>query len=172
VKSSGAAGVSVDAGGFGGSGATSGVGAFGGSAGTGGVGAVGGTGGVGAFGGTGGGGFSGGDAGILGYEPGAVGAPCTVDTECEAAQKSRTCFDETYFAPALTLPGGYCAELCDLSGICEIGAACIAIPTPVGFPVPVCMRTCRSDTDCRVAEGYSCNQPFTSTSSVCSLRVN
>ena len=83
---------------------------------------------------------------------------------------SRTCFTETYFAPLLTLPGGYCANLCELSGACEPGSVCITIPT---FPpVPVCMRSCRGDTDCRVAEGYSCNQPFTSTSSVCSLRVN
>ena len=109
------------------------------------------------------------DAPILGYEPGAIGAPCRGDNECQAGRTDRTCFTENYFAPLLTLPGGYCAKLCDLTASrpCEDGSSCITIPT---FPpVPVCMRGCRGDMQCRVDEGYSCNKPFTSGNSVCSL---
>jgi hypothetical protein len=36
--------------------------------------------------------------------------------------------------------------------------------------VLVCMRDCTFDSQCRVADGYSCNKPFTSMKSVCSLR--
>ena len=110
------------------------------------------------------------DAGPVGYEPGAVGAPCTVDSQCWANGRMSTCFSESYFAPLLTLPKGYCGKLCDLTAPapCETGAVCITIPT---FPpVPVCMRQCTRDHDCREQDGYSCNKPFTSTSSVCSLR--
>jgi hypothetical protein len=110
------------------------------------------------------------DAAPQGYVPGSVGAPCTADAQCQAGLKMRTCFTESYFAPLLTLPGGYCGKLCDLSlsAPCEPGAACITFPT---FPpVPVCMRACTVDNDCRVQDGYSCNKPFTSNTSVCSLR--
>jgi hypothetical protein len=111
------------------------------------------------------------DAGPLGYEPGAVGAPCTVDAQCQLdGTMRRICLAQSYFEPLLTLPGGYCGKLCDpsLRAPCESGAACITIPT---FPpIPACLRRCRMDTDCRVQAGYSCNKPFTSTESVCSLR--
>lgn len=110
------------------------------------------------------------DAGPQGYEPGAVGAPCSDDHDCQLDRESRTCFSESYFAPLLTLPKGYCGKLCDLTAAtpCELGAVCVTIPT---FPpIPACFRGCTSDADCRVQDGYSCNKPFTSTESVCSLR--
>jgi hypothetical protein len=109
------------------------------------------------------------EAGPLGYKPGSIGAPCGVDNECGAGGMSRTCFTENYFAPLLSLPGGYCGKLCDLVGPvpCEPGASCITFPT---FPpVLICMRACNRDDDCRIQAGYSCNKPFTSTVSVCSL---
>lgn len=149
--------------------------------GSGGVGSTGGTGGIGGFGATGGVGGSAGfgavgggtsdaavDAGPLGYQPGKVGAPCQENTDCEADRVSRTCLSEYVLQPALILPGGYCTTLCDAGLMCEVGSACIAIP--LGFSVVfACMRECQSNSDCRQAEGYTCNQPFTSATRVCSL---
>ncbi len=107
------------------------------------------------------------DAGPLGYEPGRIGAPCMASTDCEADRVSRTCISQYALQPALVLPGGYCTTLCDLGLACEPGSTCITIPT---FPpVFACMRECTVNEQCRVAEGYSCNKPFTSTVSVCSL---
>jgi hypothetical protein len=168
------AGAAGDASGSGGIGSTGGAGGSGGFSATGGVGGVGGSGGFSATGGIGGMGGIGGvsdaaiDAGPIGYEPGKVGAPCTADMECMANGASRTCLSEYVLQPALILPGGYCTTLCDVGLMCEAGSACITIP--LGFSVVfACMRECRSNSDCRQAEGYTCNQPFTSNTSVCSL---
>lgn len=149
-----------------------GIGSIGGTAGTGGSGGFSATGGVGGSAGLGGIGGNVSDAAIdagpIGYEPGKVGAPCTGDGQCMASGASRTCLSEYVLQPALVLPGGYCTTLCDVGLMCELGSTCITIP--LGFSVVfACMRQCRSNSDCREAEGYTCNQPFTSNTSVCSL---
>jgi hypothetical protein len=155
-------------GGSGGFGATGGFGGAGGFGATGGFGGVGGAGATGGFGGV--VGDAGVDAAVHGYVPGAVGAPCSVDGDCMAAGPQRSCFTENQFAPILTLPGGYCSNVCDIAAAqpCEPGAACIAIPIG-GFPLLMCMRTCITADECRTQAGYSCNMPFTSNTSVCSL---
>ncbi|HEX2676330.1 MAG TPA: hypothetical protein VHM19_06810 [Polyangiales bacterium] len=109
------------------------------------------------------------DAAAQGYVPGRVGAPCTSDNDCRLDGTNRICFTESYFAPLLTLPGGYCGKLCEASQThpCEDGAVCITFPTLP--PIFACMRACTASSECRMAEGYSCNKPGTSQSMVCSL---
>jgi hypothetical protein len=106
-----------------------------------------------------------------GYRPGAVGAPCLADTDCDADRISRTCFTQDKLGGLVKLSGGYCGTFCDVAqgGTCEPGAVCITLPVLIA-PVFACMRPCMVDTDCRVAEGYSCNKPGTSNDKVCSLR--
>lgn len=97
----------------------------------------------------------------------APGAPCTTDAECSSPGVNRTCVAENALAPLLVLPGGYCSQFCDSGLACEPGATCVVIP--IGFSALfVCMEACTTDTDCRVAEGYTCNMALSDTP-VCSL---
>ncbi|MBI3782181.1 MAG: hypothetical protein HY270_02150 [Deltaproteobacteria bacterium] len=72
---------------------------------------------------------------------GRVGDPCTRDADCAGS----TCFTD--------LPGGYCSRLqCATLG-CPDGSTCFDL-TAGGS---ACYKTCTLPSQCRVAEGYTCD---------------
>lgn len=78
---------------------------------------------------------------------GRVGDACRPDF----ANPRSTCGAGQLCMPA---PGGYCTGLCGATGApCPAGSACY--PSVRGGEL--CGRTCTSDTDCRVEEGYICD---------------
>lgn len=77
-----------------------------------------------------------------------VGEPCATTVDCGNNPRD-ACNNEAGDG----YPGGYCSmEPCDDVQICSPGATCVSRP----FETPACMQSCKSDADCRVAEGYVC----------------
>ncbi|APR77719.1 Type IV fimbrial biogenesis protein PilY1 [Minicystis rosea] len=77
--------------------------------------------------------------------PGAnkAGAPCTANTDCAADHHDPIC---------LSLPDGYCSEVCNtFPDDCPAGSVCVPAG-PAGETV--CMATCTSQAECRA--GYTC----------------
>jgi hypothetical protein len=78
----------------------------------------------------------------------AIGTPCTSTVECGTDSRSacNTAAGDSY-------PGGYCfMEPCNDVEVCPSGSTCVAI----GGESPGCYRTCATDADCRVSDGYVC----------------
>jgi hypothetical protein len=87
-------------------------------------------------------------------EPGAIGTPCAVDTDCSAP--ATTCVED----PQL-LPNGYCTAICDEADptTCPDGSHCVN----VGGGMAICFQDCDpSVTDTRQCErpGYGCSTSF------------
>lgn len=79
-----------------------------------------------------------GDRGVVG----AVGSPCSESNDCAGGY----CGD---------LPGGYCALACDAAP-CPAGSRCFEFDSG-----DYCLQSCDDDSDCRVAEGYTCDSDNT-----------
>jgi hypothetical protein len=77
------------------------------------------------------------------HEP-KVGGDCYVDADCPAGG--------TCFAPTDGFPGGYCVVENCASTSCPAGAECVTLTDGVDR----CIASCGSDADCRVGEGYTC----------------
>ncbi|HEY8432261.1 MAG TPA: hypothetical protein VIL20_28005, partial [Sandaracinaceae bacterium] len=54
--------------------------------------------------------------------------------------------EEDPATPGDEFPGGYCFQLCAMTA-CPAGSQCIE---------GLCYRTCASDSNCRVDDGYAC----------------
>ena len=76
-----------------------------------------------------------------------TGEACTAGANCESAW----CADEATNG----FPGGYCVSPCNASTM-VCGGDGVCIPYGTGDGSGVCYDGCASDTDCRVAEKYSC----------------
>ena len=74
-----------------------------------------------------------------------LGAACANDRDCDGGR----CFD--------AFPGGYCSWYCENSVDCGPGGGC----WNVGEARSVCLRTCDRDDQCRVDEGYTCDDDNT-----------
>lgn len=80
---------------------------------------------------------------------GSIGDPCEHDFQCGGGVMG-SCGRNS--------PGGFCAMSCDTEHPCPDGMPCLA---------GACGRHCAEDTDCRVAEGFSCNEFFYPGHTVC-----
>lgn len=100
------------------------------------------------------------------------GEPCTVDADCRSATGVGAAL-----VPACTRNdgrwmGGYCLSYCNMPpggfwtnplsrSNCPVGSVCLpAFQLPSGEKFGGCARECRTDSDCRVAEGYYCRRTF------------
>jgi hypothetical protein len=83
---------------------------------------------------------------------GEVGDPCTTDGDCGLVPSSGvTCLRDIY--GAITFPGGYCSATdCTSDTDCGTVGECVDF---MGYAA-YCLRTCTTDGDCRISEGYSC----------------
>ena len=83
-----------------------------------------------------------------------IGAPCTVNTDCEPAHYCNT-----------AAPGGMCTHGCSFEGAglseCPAGSVC----TNVGSNTRACAATCTGGTGCR--DQYECNGITGSTVKAC-----
>jgi hypothetical protein len=61
----------------------------------------------------------------------------------------RSCAEGLVCAP---LPGGYCTSFCGVTG-----TACDGACVETGKAGEVCMKSCTKDSECRAAEGYTCD---------------
>lgn len=78
----------------------------------------------------------------------AIGTPCSSTVDCGTDPRSACLTD-----PGDGYPGGYCGmEPCDDVHVCPPGATCVAL----GGETPGCFKSCQTDADCRVREGYVC----------------
>ena len=73
-----------------------------------------------------------------------IGIPCASFLDCNPGL---TCFD--------AMPGGYCTKLDCLVVGCPAGTVCHKLAEG---DLAVCLAACDSDDDCRVAQGYGCNE--------------
>jgi hypothetical protein len=92
---------------------------------------------------------------------GAVGAACASDADCTepAGGVCQSVVGSGRFS--YEFPGGYCSAMCTAgsgSSECGAGADCFAVGFG-GFGFAFCAKVCRSDSDCRTAEGYTCQAP-------------
>jgi len=84
---------------------------------------------------------------------GAIGAPCSANTECAANGNDPLCLAEQLTG----WQDGYCAEFCDLAANdCASGASCVDMGLPSGNGY--CLDQCATSADCR--PGYSCDASF------------
>jgi hypothetical protein len=98
-------------------------------------------------------GYCGTDLGLL-----RDGAACTLDGDCE----SGNCIEEGTPGISPSFPGGYCSSLCNTSAnTCPTGETCSSIFAPVAHQLGLCLADCTASTECRQAEGYTCQaNPF------------
>ena len=83
-----------------------------------------------------------------------IGDPCTTNSEC----MDQICLNTDY------APGGYCSKGCnDDVYSCPTGSTCVH--DALGHGTPGCMRTCKTDKECRTS--YLCRTQRDSTSPVC-----
>lgn len=92
---------------------------------------------------------------------GAVGAACASDADCTepAGGVCQTVVGGGRFS--YEFPGGYCSAMCTAgsgSSECGVGADCFSVGFG-GFGFAFCAKVCLSDSDCRTAEGYTCQAP-------------
>jgi hypothetical protein len=95
-----------------------------------------------------------------------VGSPCASDDDCQKYRSDYRC--------DLGRPGGYCMTDCSTSAGCFRDGACVDTKAP-SFAAQAppteewCLETCRADSDCRTAEGYTCvaGNPTTDPFGVC-----
>jgi hypothetical protein len=77
-----------------------------------------------------------------------VGEPCSTTVDCGSDPRA-ACNTEAGDG----FPGGYCGmEPCDDIQVCPPGSTCLSQP----HETPGCWKSCTSDADCRIAEGYAC----------------
>jgi hypothetical protein len=134
--------------GSGGSGAATGTGANGGSGGGSGGAGTGGT-----ASGTGGGSTGGGQ----------IGDACSTDADCTAVAGAE-CWTTIGGGPVpeITFPGGFCSRACDTGSDqndCGDIAACVSLGMSGGqssVTLTMCTPPCKTNEECRVAEGYHC----------------
>jgi hypothetical protein len=83
-----------------------------------------------------------------------VGGPCTKHSNCTASTGVHNpfCFDEADEG----YPNGYCSHFCDPTVVNDCGATAICVPNGPDS-ANVCMKTCTTDSQCRAAEGYFCD---------------
>jgi hypothetical protein len=86
----------------------------------------------------------------------AVGQPCSLHGQCTASAGLNNPFcidanDEFY-------PKGYCSHWCDptKANDCGTGNVCV-MNENLEVPAYVCMVSCTMDSQCRVADGYTCD---------------
>jgi len=113
------------------------------------------------------------DGGPMPTVPGSVGAACAGDADCDmlTAPTCMTTIGSGGFSA--DFPGGYCTQTCMPSfgggpDGCPTGSSCFGGGFG-GFGAAYCAKTCSSDADCRVADGYTCRSAgFGGSPSVCS----
>lgn len=99
------------------------------------------------------------------------GEPCTSDTMCRSTGGVGESLVPACLSDNGRFPGGYCVSYCNVPpdgfwssdvlarSNCPVGSICLpAASMPAGEPFGACVRECRSDDDCRVAEGYYCRR--------------
>lgn len=92
---------------------------------------------------------SSGDGGVDG--PGSIGSACTNRDSCEG-EGTPDCVTTFSVGVSVTFPRGYCTESCTSAAQCPTGSSCFALAQS-------CLKTCTSDSECRMADGYSCAAP-------------
>ncbi|MDH5491620.1 MAG: hypothetical protein OEY14_06685 [Myxococcales bacterium] len=73
-----------------------------------------------------------------------IGAACVADTECSGIDS--ICLSDW--------PGGYCSQGC-LTSECPTDTACLSVSSG-GMSRSLCVQSCTTDDQCRIAEAYSC----------------
>lgn len=81
-----------------------------------------------------------------------IGDACTTSRDCGSGQ----CLNRDF------TPGGYCSVGCSDRG-CPAGSVCVE--DAIGRDVSGCLRSCRSNAECR--EGYLCKTEKNSSTPVC-----
>jgi len=82
---------------------------------------------------------------------GLTGDPCASATQCACVPSSaRQCV--TSLGGYITFRGGYCSATCTAPADCGAGANCADIYSGT----KVCLKTCSSASQCRMAEQYQC----------------
>ncbi len=83
--------------------------------------------------------------------PGATGSPCTSDDDC--VEPNTLCLEAAAGSGWDAFPGGYCTHMgCTFGAACGTGGTCAPLP----MYGPHCFVTCTGDSECRTAEGYTC----------------
>jgi len=93
-----------------------------------------------------------------GTAAGAVGTACSDSSECTDGIDP-FCFVSNEIP---MFPNGYCSASCMFND-CPAGSICVT------FFVRACMRTCISDAECRVDEGYACQSVGAERVQACNL---
>jgi hypothetical protein len=81
--------------------------------------------------------------------PGQVGAPCTGNGDCKGF--SPTCAQSVdgsgMSGGKVDIPNGYCTHFCLNTAACGANESC---------QKSVCLRTCKTNDDCRIDDGFEC----------------
>jgi len=100
------------------------------------------------------------------------GEPCASDADCRSATGVGMSVVPACSRTDGEWPGGYCLSYCNVPpggfwtnplsrSNCPVGSICLpSFQHPFGERYGACARECRSDSDCRVAEGYYCRRNF------------
>ena len=91
-------------------------------------------------------GFEGGDDGTGGTGDGALGDGCDSSDQCGGGLYCES-----------SLPGGYCTTDCSGNSDCPDDGQCFSLVDATGEEYTVCLESCASPSDCRAAEGYTCD---------------
>jgi hypothetical protein len=96
---------------------------------------------------------------------GVVGSPCSANTDCAGLSdpfclSNAMCSLITQYAPNCDIPGGYCTMYTqNMETTLNCGKGAIAFNGTSIDPraeVKACLKCCRTDSDCRMLEGYYC----------------
>jgi hypothetical protein len=100
------------------------------------------------------------------------GEPCSDDSDCRSATGVGAALVPACDRSDGRWMGGYCLSYCNMPpggfwtnplsrSNCPAGSVCLpAFQLPHGEKYGGCARECRTDSDCRVAEGYYCRRTF------------
>jgi hypothetical protein len=80
------------------------------------------------------------------FVKGAIGGPCSADSDCE----SGTCFLDNFAGTGVASVDGYCTKLCNVDDECGGKSICASYPSESGY----CTAFCDGPSRCR--DGYIC----------------
>ncbi len=110
-------------------------------------------------------GGAGGSSGATSTGGAKVGDACKTDSDCSdpPGAKCFTTVGDPQFG-TVTFPGGYCSKDCSGTGDggtdCGASGGCTDFGTSSGgktITLTMCTAPCKTDSDCRTADGYHCN---------------